>query len=89
MNGQDAGLITLTYMRSINDIQLLKSYVGASLETGNVWQDSKDASFNNTITAGSVFLGVDTPIGPLYLAYGHANSGDDSFYIYLGPRFTF
>jgi len=32
---------------------------------------------------------VDTPIGPLYLAYGRAEAGNYSFYIYLGPRFTF
>ena len=89
LNGQYAGLIDLTYMRRIVDIQYLKTYVGASLEQGNVWQDSKAISFANTITAGSVFLGVDTPIGPLYFTYGHANTGDYSFYIYLGPRFTF
>jgi NTE family protein len=89
LDGQDAGLISLAYYRSINDIQLFKAYLGASLELGNVWQTSKDASFDNTITAGSVFLGVATPIGPLYIAYGRAETGDDSFYIYLGPRFTF
>ena len=89
LNGQDAGLITLIYMRRVNDIQLFRAYLGASLEMGNVWQDSKDASFDSTITSGSVFLGVDTLIGPLYLAYGHANTSDDSFYIYLGPRFIY
>ena len=89
LSGQNAGLISLTYYRRINDIQLFKTYLGASLELGNVWQSSKDASFNNTITAGSVFLGVDTPIGPLYLAYGRADNGQSSIYIYLGPRVTF
>jgi NTE family protein len=89
LSGQHAGLITLAYYRRISDIQFFRSYLGASLELGNVWQDSKDASFDNTIFAGSVFLGVDTPIGPLYAAYGHADTDANSFYIYLGPRFTF
>jgi len=89
LSGQYAGLISLGYYRRITDIQFLQTYVGTSLEVGNVWQDSKNASFGNTITAGSVFLGVDTPIGPLYLAYGRAEAGNSSFYIYLGPRFTF
>jgi NTE family protein len=89
LSGQYAGLITMAYYRRINDIQFLQPYVGASLELGNVWQDSKSASFGNTVTAGSVFLGVDTAIGPLYLAYGRAEAGVYSFYIYLGPRFTF
>jgi NTE family protein len=89
LSGQDAGLIALIYYRRINDIALLNTYLGVSLELGNVWQDRKDASFDNTITAGSVFLGVDSPIGPLYFAYGHADTGDNSLYVYLGPRFTF
>jgi len=89
LSGQYAGLISLGYYRRITDIQFLQTYVGTSLEVGNVWQDSKNASFGNTITAGSVFLGVDTPIGPLYLAYGRAEAGNYSFYLYLGPRFTF
>ncbi|MGA9856078.1 MAG: patatin-like phospholipase family protein [Gammaproteobacteria bacterium] len=88
LSGQYAGLITLAYMHRINDIQLFQAYAGASLERGNVWQHSTDISFGNSITAGSMFLGVDTPIGPLYLAYGMANNGEHSFYIYLGPRFT-
>ena len=87
--GQSTGLISLIYMRRINDIQLFRSYIGASLETGNVWQDFKDASFDNTIGAGSAFLGVDTPIGPIYFAYGRTGSGHDSFYLFVGPRFAF
>ena len=89
LSGQDAALISLAYYRRINDIQLLRSYVGVTLERGNVWQDKKDASYDNAITAGSVFLGVDSPIGPLYFAYGHADTGDNSLYVFLGPRFTF
>ena len=89
LSGQTAGLISLAYYRRINDIQFLRSYLGVTLERGNVWQDRKDASYDNAITAGSVFLGVDSPIGPFYFAYGRADTGDGSFYLYLGPRFTF
>lgn len=88
LSGQYAGLVSLVYMRRVNDIRLFQAYAGASLERGNVWQHSTDISFGNTITGGSVFLGVDTPIGPLYFAYGQSNNGEHSFYIYLGPRFT-
>ena len=48
---------------------------------------NKDVSFGNTISAGSVFLGMDTPIDPIYITYVHTNTGDYSFYMYLGPRF--
>ena len=39
--------------------------------------------------AGSLFLGMDTPIGPVYIAYGVADTDDSSFYLYIGPRLVF
>jgi NTE family protein len=89
LSGQHAGLAELMYMRRISDLQFLRTYLGASLELGKVWQTSSDASFDDTILAGSVFLGLDTPVGPLYVAYGRTELDDQSFYIYLGPRFSF
>jgi NTE family protein len=34
--------------------------------------------------SGSVFIGAETLLGPLYLAYGQAFQGGGAFYIYLG-----
>ena len=84
--------MNLIYMRSLSDagfFQLFESYAGVSLEAANVWQTSEAASFDDTINAGSLFLGFDTPIGPLYLAYGRTDTDQQSMYIYLGPRFIF
>lgn len=62
-------------------------YVGASLETGNAW-DKGDSGINGLILAGSVFVGVDTFLGPLYLAYGRADKKEaSSLYFYLGQNF--
>ena len=47
-------------------------YIGASLEAGNVWNDLGDMSLDDLIVAASGFAGVDTPLGPIYLAYGYA-----------------
>jgi NTE family protein len=88
LSGQQAGLARLVYLRRINDIQLFKAYAGASLEVGNVWQDTGDL-FDDSIVAGSAFIGADTPIGPVYLGYGHTDSGDGSLYMFLGPLFSF
>ena len=32
----------------------------------------------------SLFLGLDSIIGPLYLAYGKTFGGDSAFYLFLG-----
>lgn len=88
LTGQQAGLARLVYLRRINDIQFLKAYAGASLEAGGVWQDSGDF-FDAPLFAGSAFIGADTPIGPVYLGYGHSEGGNDSLYLFLGPLFSF
>ena len=62
-------------------------YVGGSLEAGNVWQARSDMAFDDLIVAGSLFVGLDTPLGPFYLAYGHAEGGDNSAYMFLGQTF--
>ncbi|AJR06705.1 phospholipase [Photobacterium gaetbulicola] len=62
-------------------------YVGASLEQGGVWDNQSDIDFDSSLSAGSVFLGLDTPVGPVYLAYGMAEGGQNSFYLSLGTTF--
>ena len=62
-------------------------YVGGSLELGNAWQDSSEISFGNTLTAGSLFLGADTFIGPVYLAGGLAEGGNSALYLFVGRPF--
>ena len=37
--------------------------------------------------AGCAFLGGDTPIGPMYLGYGLAESGNSAAYFFLGQSF--
>jgi NTE family protein len=37
--------------------------------------------------AGSVFIGYDTPLGPLYVAVGTAEGGHTTLYVYLGRVF--
>lgn len=89
LTGQQAAFARLVYMRQIKDIQLYRAYAGASVEAGNVWQKTSDIGRGNTILAGSVFIGADTPIGPLYFAYGRNDTGKGSLYLYLGSLFSF
>ncbi|MGE8670495.1 MAG: patatin-like phospholipase family protein [Achromobacter mucicolens] len=88
LSGQQTGLARVVYLRHLNDTKLFKAYAGASLEAGNVWENS-GTIFNRSIFAGSVFVGADTPIGPLYLGAGHTSTGSNSVYLFLGPLFSF
>ncbi|MCH8543047.1 MAG: patatin-like phospholipase family protein [Alcanivorax sp.] len=62
-------------------------FAGASLERGNVWEQRRDMRAGNAITAGSVFLGAGTPIGPAYLSLGMAEGGDYAINLFVGQVF--
>jgi NTE family protein len=59
-------------------------YAGLSLEAGNAWQRSADVSRGSTRKAGSIFLGLDSIIGPMYFGYGKTLHGESAFYLFLG-----
>jgi NTE family protein len=63
------------------------TYLGVSLEMGNVWATRRDASFSNTHRDASVFLGMDTFLGPVYVATGFDDKGQQAFYLFLGRTF--
>ena len=79
LRGQSFGVARAGYYREISAI-----HVGAFLEAGNVWTSSEDADFDSLLGTGTLFLGKQTALGPLYLAYGLAEGGSDSFYLALG-----
>ena len=65
----------------------LPTYLGLSLEMGNVWQNRNEASFGNTERDASVWLGLDTFIGPVYIAAGFDTHGNQQYYLFLGRPF--
>jgi NTE family protein len=85
--GQDSGLLNAVYYRRIANMSLLKAYIGGSVEYGNVWQTRDDVSFSNGLFNGSLFVGADTPIGPVYVGAGFGEGGHYSGFLYLGSPF--
>jgi NTE family protein len=55
-------------------------------EAGNAWDDRSDIEHDVELSGGP-FVGVDTPLGPLYFAYSHGEGGHDQIYLYLGRNF--
>lgn len=88
ISGPHAGLVRFAYYRrtgetapNIFDAPL---YVGVSIEAGDVWQTESDISVSDVLVNGSVFAGVDTFFGPLFLGAGLSEGGDSNFYLSLG-----
>jgi NTE family protein len=59
-------------------------YVGGSLEAARVRErlNSLDPTYEGL--AGSLFISLDTRLGPFYLAGGMAEAGEAAFYLFLG-----
>ena len=65
-------------------------YLGASLEgarmrpiPGTLW-NGEVATGTLNVPAASVFVGIGSPLGPLYLGYGYANNDNRAVYLFLG-----
>lgn len=85
--GEAVGLARVIYYRRFGAADKLFSaplYLGASFETGNAWGNVEDACICDLLRAGSLFVGVDTYFGPMYLGYGRASSGADAVYLSFG-----
>lgn len=85
--GRQAALFSLALYRRLNEIEFLPAYAGLTIEAGNVWDLRQEVSLDDLRYSGSLFIGVDSPIGPLYLAAGYGDSGDASLYFYVGNPF--
>lgn len=92
ISGPHAALARLVYYRQINSpeggLVQFPVYLGGSIEAGNTWQLRSDVSVESLLLNGSLFFGLDTPIGPLYLAVGATENGRTNFYLFIGatPR---
>ncbi len=83
------GGLRYIYRVADNDFGALKMplYLGGSLEQGGVWNKGEDISLESSFTAGSVYVGVESFLGPVFLGYGMAEGGNDVFYLQLGSTF--
>jgi NTE family protein len=87
---QDYQFARLGYRTKLADIPLFEGvYFGASLEAGRarpvvpVWK-GEVVDGKVTIPAGSVYVGIDSPLGPLYLGVGYSSRDNTAVYLYLG-----
>jgi NTE family protein len=90
ISGPHAGLARIIYYRQVGEtgggLFDFPLYLGGSVEAGNVWQTRSDISLDSMLINGSLFAGLDTYLGPLFLAVGFSENGDSTFYLFLGAR---
>jgi NTE family protein len=66
---------------------LLPIVAGVSAEYGSTFQSTNDIGFATAVFSAAFFAGLDTPLGPMCLAWGLAEGGRENFYLTIGQRF--
>ncbi|WP_396266990.1 patatin-like phospholipase family protein [Ideonella sp.] len=59
-------------------------FVGASAELGQAWASRRDMTFSGLRGGGSLYLGADTGIGPMYLGLTWAPDGEPGLALFIG-----
>ena len=85
--GRHVSLATLAYYYRLNNLELVSTFAGFTLEAGNVWGSEDDVSFDDLSYSGSLFLGLESPLGPVYFAVGYNDSDNFAAYFYVGNPF--
>lgn len=58
--------------------------VGLSLETGKAGHRFTETNLEGWQQAAAIYLGGDTPLGPVFLGFGKTFGGPSSVYLYIG-----
>jgi NTE family protein len=91
LTGPDYAIGRAIYLRKIGrggeGFLDFPAYLGASFEFGNTWTRRGDVSWGGSRKDFSLFLGLDTPLGPLYIGSGYDQSGNNAFFLFLGRTF--
>lgn len=89
--GQHRALVRTVMFARLGEQSLLPAavpfYAGFSLEKGNVWDKHSAIKWSEGVTAGSVFLGAKTFLGPAYLSLGVNEGGETAVNLFLGQLF--
>jgi len=91
ISGRHVAIARALYLRQIGrrgeGFLDVPAYAGVSVETGNAWARRSEMGLGSALTHGSVFVGLDTLLGPVYLGTGFGEGGENTFYLFLGRTF--
>lgn len=86
-SGQHRALANLVFYRQVVQNSFAPLYAGMTIEHGNVANTRGELSLNQGTSAGSLWLGADTIVGPIYIAYGRGEEGASTWYLFIGSPF--
>ena len=90
VSGSKFAMLRLLGYRNISDAfgdLSTPVYVGFSLEAGAAVETDANLNWDRAHKAGSLYVGTDSVLGPLYFALGRTHGGSSAVYLFWGrPR---
>ena len=87
LSGQNVYLLRTAYQRKFPTRVGFPQYAGATLQYGNIVAERDELSLEDGIGSAAIWAGWKTILGPIYLGYGMADSGDNTFYLNIGGHY--
>lgn len=91
LTGETYTVARLMYRHRLTDnsesLLNLPLFAGVTLAAGNMWARHGDFDADDLRFGGAVFVGADTPIGPVFLSLGAADGGRKALYVFVGKPF--
>ncbi|MFV2073005.1 MAG: patatin-like phospholipase family protein [Thermoanaerobaculales bacterium] len=89
--GEKVALARLIGYRRLAHLDLagmkIRFYAGGSFEAGNTYFYEESVDLSSMLLSWSFFVGADTFIGPILLAYGFSEGGRNRVYLSIGHEF--
>jgi len=89
--GRYLGLVRTLYFRELARVPVaaieVPIYLGGTLEAGQVWLTEEAVDAGDLLFHGSIFFGIDSPIGPIYVAGAVGDDDERAAYLLLGRSF--
>mgnify|MGYP001245910179 CR=1 FL=1 len=76
----------LTYYRRLEEVPVFTRglFFGGTLEAGNAWATRSSVRMGDLRHGGSLFVGADTGLGPVYFGLTYAAGGSAGLYLFIG-----
>lgn len=83
--GRGARFGRIVYNYRINGPGFMEGmFAGVSAEAGRIGESVNGSDRPTTLFSNAIYLAMDTPLGPLHLAYGRAGSANQAVYLFIG-----
>jgi NTE family protein len=87
ITGQNYAVLLGGYSYEMRKLLGQEAMAGALIEYGNAWERRSDMRLSQAQLNGSLYLGIDSWLGPILFGIGAREGGEQNVFFEIGHRF--